>query len=347
MVEQNINGKKYRLPNVLNPFQLDMYVHLIDYKKSMGITEPGIYHYLGRTIKYDAILPEAVQPLLPFIYDDIRDFLKTHHDKFPFKYHPHFNHVVSSQAANINLFLPMFYYNKTNEVLSNLRHIRPDFGRIATNCLHNGFRIEFWDGAADSAEKGILGDHCKQSGTDSDIAIAYYNKQEELCLWLIEHKLTEAEFTACGGYKSNGRKAHHDCSKPFHEILKQKSTCYYHDVRKFNYWNITEKNQSFFPNHSQFEQCPFQGGINQLWRNQLLALALEQKQDPYKHVYFSVVRHPRNTFLEDSIEQYKKLINGNPKFSVFTSQDVVDAAAAVDDPALNRWVAWYKNVYMI
>ena len=39
--------------------------------------------------------------------------------------------------------------------------------------------------------------------------------------------------------------------------------------------------------------CPFRGGMNQLWRNQLLAMALE-KEGIYKNVYFSVVHHPEN-----------------------------------------------------
>ncbi len=344
MKVQTINNKQYRLPDSLNPFQLEMYIHLIDYKWSLGIKEPGLYLHRGRTIEYDAILPDYVQDSQPFIYEEIRPYLKTHHDNFPFKYHPHFNHVVSSQAANINLFLPLFFYKKAGEVLS---AIKPDINRIATEHLHDGFRLEFWDGAPESDKKGILADHSKQSGTDSDIAIAYYNQQDELCLWLIEHKLTEAEFTACGGFKSNGRKAKHDCSKSFSHILKNKNTCYYHDVREFNYWNITEANQSFFPNHSQFEHCPFQGGTNQLWRNQLLALALEHKQDPYKHVYFSVVKHPKNSFLDNSICEYKKLINNNLKFLVISSQDIINAASTVNHPAITKWAEWYKELYKL
>jgi hypothetical protein len=61
---------------------------------------------------------------------------------------------------------------------------------LATNELYKGFRIEFWDGNS-TDEKDLLGDHCPNSGTDSDIAIAFYNKEDELCLWLVEHKLTD------------------------------------------------------------------------------------------------------------------------------------------------------------
>src|ERR1035438_1493547 len=82
----------------------------------------------------------------------------------------------------------------------------------------------------------------------------------------------------CGGFKSEKRiKSKHLCDKPFSEILGNKNLCYYHDVKKNNYWTITDDNQSFFVNGNKCESCPFKGGMNQLWRNQLLGLALEKQ----------------------------------------------------------------------
>ena len=57
---EKINGKDYRLPGGLNEFQLQMYVHLIDWKRAQITTEPGNYKYRGEPISYDAILPEAM-----------------------------------------------------------------------------------------------------------------------------------------------------------------------------------------------------------------------------------------------------------------------------------------------
>ena len=86
--------------------------------------------------------------------------------------------------------------------------------------------------------------------------------------------------------------------------------------------------------------------MNQLWRNQLLGLAVENDNtSPYKHVYFSVVRHPRNYHLDKTINEYKALIADNKRFSVFTSLDVMNAAATIPDTELNRWIAWYKDLY--
>jgi len=335
--EIRANGKTYRLPNVQNPFQEEMYIHLINWKWQYITKKEGYY----RNEPYDAILPESVREDLPVIYPDVVDTLKRHRENFPFKLHQHFHHMVSSQAANANLFLPVLLNPRVNEVF---KQLKPDFAELAVDKLDNGFQIEFW-GASDGS--GLLGDHTKRSGTDSDIAIAYYSNKRELCLWLIEHKLTEKEFTECHASTSKGRETnHHDCNRAFSEILENKGNCYYHDVRHFRYWDITEKHQKFFINHAQHKNCPFRSGANQLWRNQLLAFSLED-DDPktYRNVYFSVVRHPGNISLNKTINEYTNLIGNNERFSTFTSTDVIKAAETLNDTELNKWITWYQELY--
>lgn len=329
-----VNGQEYRLPNLLNPFQQEIYIHLIHWKWEYITREPGSV----RGQAYDAILPERYADQFPMLYPVIIPMLKKHLQTFPFRIHTYFNHMASSQAANLNLFLPLLAHPKASAVFA---QIKPDFARLADEQLDHGFRIEFWD-----EPFGSLNDKSATAGTDSDIAIAYYNHQDELCLWLIEHKLTEAEFTTCGGFKSAGRRAQHDCNRPFADILADKNLCYYHDVRHFRYWEITETNQDFFPNHAAHRHCPFQGGMNQLWRNQLLGLGIEQDdRQPYQHMTFSVVRHPRNTHLNTSLDAYRDLIADSPKFTVFTSEDILSAAASISDPELGRWIEWYRGLY--
>lgn len=310
-----------------------MQVHLVNWKWAHITREPGLH----RGHPNDAILPEAVVAGFPMLYPEIISAIKSHQRKFPFRFHKYFNHVASSQAANFNLFMPILLHPQANAVFAALK---PDFTRLATDQLDHGYRIEFWD--------EHLGDHSHLSGTDADIAIAYYNHQDELCLWLIEHKLTETEFTPCGGFKSPGRQRCHDCSQPFAAILARPQLCYYHDAKHFNYWKITAANLSFFANPEPHITCPFQGGLNQLWRNQLLGLSIEQdERRPYRQVTFSVVKHPRNTSLEPSLAAYKKLIAANPKFSDFTSANVIAAASRLRDPDLDRWVDWYRDLYAL
>ena len=342
MRELTRNGKTYRLPSIQNPFQEAMYLHLIDWKWDHITRKEGYYTHRGRQIPYDAILPESLKTSFPIVYPEVVDALRQHRK---FKLHQHFNHMASSQAANVNLFLPILLSPHANAVL---RQVKDDFGELATDQLERGVQIEYWGPEGDG--RGLLGDHTKRFGTDSDIAVAYYDNTDrrELRLWLIEHKLTEAEFTKCHGITSKGRSEIHDCKRSFTDLLKNMDCCYYHEAREFRYCEITRNHQGFFRNHGHYSECPFKGGMNQLWRNQLLGLAVEgDKASPYKKVSFSVVRHPENRALDKTINGYRKLIANNERFSVLTSLDVVEAAEAVDDPGLDRWVGWYRGLYRL
>ncbi|MFC1865020.1 hypothetical protein ACFLYG_04255, partial [Chloroflexota bacterium] len=76
------------------------------------------------------------------------------------------------------------------------------------------------------------------------------------------------------------------------------------------------------------------------------ALSLERnKKQPYNHVYFSVVRHPENSSLDKTINEYKDLTANNTKFSVFTSADVINAAESLHDLKLGKWTTWYRELY--
>jgi hypothetical protein len=301
--------------------------------------------------EYDAVLPDSEQCdryQSKLIYKPIHEALKRHHLRNRFRFHRHYFHMASSQAACINLFLPILVHPRASEVL---RRVKPDFDTLATDHLDKGFCLEFWGGnfplKGVDPGKGPLKDKSEAAGTDADIAIAYRTKDGELRLWLVEHKLTESEFTACGGFKSKGRNPQqHDCTKSMREIVAGKDSCYYHSVRRFGYWDLMQEHAPFFAGAARVEGCPFKGGTNQLWRNQLMALAIERdEQQPYEVVDFTVLRHPGNTALDPSIQQYIDLVRGSPRFSVLASNALVEAAEATGDADLSAWAAWYRGLY--
>ncbi len=337
---------EYRVPKTLSDFQRKMYMHLIDWKRRHITEEAG--QYAERD--YDTVLPEAYKGTMPHLYEPIRQRFLDHQKQFPFKTHKFADHMASSQVACANLFLPIMADPERAPYI--LAAVKPDLAGIATEELNHGFRIEFWDedpnGPADQA--GMLGDHNKSTGTDADLAIAYRNHDGQLCLWLIEHKLTENEFTTCGGAKSNGRKlGNYRCDSTV-AILANPDLCYYHGKCKYNYWPITLANESIFPRDNLLSHagCPFKGGMNQLWRNQLLAIAVEKsKQWPYQEVHFSVVRHPRNRALDATIENFIELTEAHGRFFAFTPEPIIDAAERAGNPALRRWAWWYRDLYAI
>jgi len=74
----------------------------------------------------------------------------------------------------------------------------------------------------------------------------------------------------------------------------------------------------------EYAECPFKGGMNQLWRNLLLATSIENSTSPkwpYKKVFFSVAHHPKNVSLMPSISEFKKLIGYSDRFFAFTSDN--------------------------
>ena len=250
--------------------------------------------------------------------------------------------MASSQAACANLFLPLL--EDPLIAASVLGAVKTDLKSIAIDQLDRGFRIEFWD-----EPDNVLNDHTNVSGTDADIAIAYYDHKGNLNLWMIEHKLTEVEFTTCGGFKSLGRTPSHACA-PASAILDNKNLCYYHSKCKFRYWDITVQDTSPFNVDliREYDECPFKGGMNQLWRNLLLATSLETSPSPkwpYKKVYFSVVYHPRNDSLQPSINEFQKLIGYNDRFFAFSSEKLINRAKEINEPALSEWVRWYQELY--
>jgi hypothetical protein len=343
-----INGKDYRLPDHLSDFQQAMYVHLIDWKWRYITTEPGE----ARGHEYDAVLPDSCvrEGNSPLLYPGVVEAFAQHRAKNDLRLHQYYYHMASSQAANVNLFLPILHHRNASAIL---RALKPDLAELAKAQLDNGYCLEFWGDNLAGRDigpgyRGPLRDKSKMAGTDADIAIAYRDHRGDLCLWLIEHKLTEKEFTACGGFKSKGRQARHDCNRSFADILGNKQLCYYHDVCKYRYWDITDASRSVFVNPARHPHCPFRGGMNQLWRNQVLALAIEQDSErPFRHTSFSVVRHPGNTSLDATLGAYRDLLGNNPRFSVLTSAEVVQAAQAFGDASLSEWIAWYRELYML
>jgi hypothetical protein len=321
---------KYKVPPVMTNFQLALYLHLIEWKWKNLTKVPGKY----KGIEYDVILPDEFKKNHYPLYQPIVSELAKHQ----FKLHKHFGHMASSQAACLNLFIPILRNNKTANLI--LPKINPYFKELAIDLLEGGFKFEFFD------QDNPLNDHTDAAGTDSDIAITYYDTSGLLCLWLIEHKLTENEFTTCGGYRSKGNKKKIDC-KNGQLILADHSKCYYTYNCGYKYWEITQRSNLYnFEKLKNKDHCPFIGGENQLWRNQLLSYSIQEK-GLFKKVHFSVVHHHENHDLGHTIAMYKQILNDSNIFGSFTSKDLINAAKSINDKSIKEWLDWFSGLYMI
>ncbi|MBR4296963.1 MAG: hypothetical protein IKT82_02090 [Bacteroidaceae bacterium] len=334
-----INGIEYYIPDNLTLEQENIYCHIIDWKRKHVTEERGVF----RGHEYDAILPKVSSiPLM--IYDPIIPILQEMQlGEFAYKPHIYAHHAVSSQTACINLFMPLLLSKDINSILPNISGCPIGFKEIAKDKLFNGFCFEYW-GQDIKKGKGLLNDHTLQAGTDADVAIAYRDTNGNLCLWLIEHKLSEKEFTTCGGYKSEANKQKNNCEEcDFANISSHPETCYYHQIQ-YKYWDILKQRISKYNgNLLEIKGCPFKLGMNQLWRNQMLAFALENT-GIYHTVTFSVCHHAKNTMLMHTINQYKTFINNEQLFTSFTNYDILNVVTE-SHISLNDWKKWYKDVY--
>jgi hypothetical protein len=334
-----INGIEYYLPDDLTLEQEKIYCHIIDWKRKHITEERGVF----RGHEYDAILPKVSSvPLM--IYKPIIPILQEMQvGEFAYKPHIYAHHAVSSQTACINLFMPLLLSNNVDAILPKIPGCPVGFKELAKEQLFNGFCFEYW-GQDIQKGKGLLNDHTSQAGTDADVAIAYRDTNGKLCLWLIEHKLSEKEFTICGGYKSKANKQKNHCEKcNFADISTNPEICHYHHI-KYKYWDLLKHRiGKFNGNLIAIKGCPFKLGMNQLWRNQMLAFALEDT-GKYHTVTFSVCHHAQNSMLTHTINQYKSLICNDLMFTSFTNYDILNAVTERHS-SLNEWKKWYQDVY--
>lgn len=338
-MEKIIDRKIYRIPSNLTVEQERIYCHIIDWKRDNITTERGTY----KGHEYDALFPgESSVPVM--LYPSIiNQWKEMQNSSFAYKTHKFANnHAISSQTACINLFMPILLSKDVNKILPLIPGCPSDFKCIARDKLFHGFCFEYW-GQDIKQGKGLLNDHTSQAGTDADVAIAYYNSNRQLCIWLIEHKLSEKEFTKCGAFKSkaNRQKSHcYSCS--ISDMIREPGLCYYIS-KGYRYWEILKEEVKRFEGKTNGAVCPFKSGLNQLWRNQMLGFAL-LKSGTYQAATFSVCRHARNTMLDMSIGLYKALTVGDEMFTCFTNDDVLIASDTNSHDIL-EWRKWYAEVY--
>lgn len=342
-MEYKENGKTYLMSSNLNRFQEKLYKHLIDWKREHLTKEPGSFK--GHI--YDYLFPKRTYEFSPVLYTPLQSELRDLQSG-PFKYKEHImsKHMASSQCACINLFMPILLDDNASDILKHIPGRPVDFHMIDRTRLHRGFCFEYWGQDIDSKDKrGFLLDHTEAAGTDSDLAIAYLNENGESCIWLIEHKLAEQEFTCCGGYGSEHNKHKEFCKcGNFDSIIDDNHLCRY-TIVGYNYWEITSRHQSAYKCIEGAEGCPFLNGRNQLWRNHLLAFQLMDSQS-YKAAHFSVVHHRDNHYLDASMNQYREMISSDISLTSFTNDNVVCAAEKYGCN-LTEWAQWYRGLYMI
>ena len=159
-----------------------------------------------------------------------------------------------------------------------------------------------------------IGDQSANHGTDSDIAVFYTYDGGKKGLLLTEFKFIKAEFSTCSSYRSK-EKIKQVCNSPsfYPDLIEQKQNKNGHYLcgyNKYLNWDLTKKSKVLdIQKMKTSTACPFRFGLNQLWRNMLLAekVSAARNCDEFSFWVFSPRRmmntsggkmKPRNSFVK-------------------------------------------------
>jgi len=188
-------------------------------------------------------------------------------------------HLQSNQLLANKLFSSLL----GKEV--NISHLEPEFTPNKCNNINGFERLK-----DESIEK--LGPNSK-IGTDADIAVFYTYENSKKGILLIEFKFIEAEFSVCTSYK-NKQDIRHTCSSEnfYKEFVETRNKlCGYNQYLN---WQLTETSKVIDGiKIKSLSSCPFSFGLNQLWRNMLLAeqVASARQCDEFGFWVFSSIEN--------------------------------------------------------
>lgn len=322
-----------------NPWQRKAYSHLSAYLAQKGVQEFGAS---DNGNSYRHLLREE---------DGEKNFITTelHHLTLKrFRSHKAgdlkriLTNTASSQAYCFNLFL---YLNESktlaNGVFSALMGKAVEVQHIELEFTPNQMQtapFAISEGVTTKQDESI-GDQSTYGGTDADVAVFYsyaddiesFTTSETLKrkkgVLLIEFKFIEAEFSVCSSYK-NKQEVRGLCTSPdyYRELVfnqrtdsRQQPLCGY---TRYKNWELTKKSVTLdYDKVEHSAVCPFRYGLNQLWRNMLLAERVAQVRKCDEFGFWVLSPRENDDYLwkqkGDDVEQLFRAVlteKGNQRF---------------------------------
>jgi len=255
-----------------NPWQNKVYQHMAEYLTLKGIASFG-QSANGNTFKH--LLTEE-QSEYNFITKEIHTATLA---RFTDHKAGDLNRILTNTAASQPYCFNLIVYLQQHTILANelfsillnkqvrVVHLEPEF---TPNTCDN----------VDGFERGMdesIGDQIGKKGTDADIAVFYTYENNKKGLILIEFKFIEAEFSTCSSYK-NKKQIRPLCESIdyIEKLVDQKKVDYLKNYlcgyNKYDNWQLTKESKALnFEKIKSAHDCPFRFGLNQLWRNIILA----------------------------------------------------------------------------
>lgn len=355
-----------------NPWQRKAYSYLSEYLAKKDIREFGVSGN-GNSYRHLFRVEDGV---MNFINRELYDLTL---ERFGSHKAGDLNRILtntaSSQAYCFNLFL---YLNKhmslANKLFSELMGKAVKVEHVELEFTPNQMQVDpFGDSLSDSKNLTLtkdesIGDQSTFGGTDADVALFYGFDEGKKGVLLIEFKFIEAEFSVCSSYK-NKQEVRAYCSGPdyYRELVanqrtdsRQQPLCGY--TRYLN-WALTAESEMFSDSLTQSDTitgnriaaCPFRYGLNQLWRNMLLAerVASVRAIDAFDFWVMSPLENDAYLWKQknDYVEQLFRATlteKGNRHFrKVHLEKVYAILESIIDTQEDNAWLSGLKEKYEI
>ncbi len=331
--------------------------------KSFGLSSNGN--------KYKHLLT-VEQSQFNFITEDIHKATK---ERFSKHKAGDLNRILTNTAASQPYCFNLIIYLQQHPVLADklfsklfdkqvrVHHIEPEF---TPNLCNNIIGFERTGDESIGDQNLKLG-----SGTDSDIAVFYtYNKVKKGVL-LIEFKFIEHEFSVCSSYAGSKKKEGEKLEEKQQRLKRNKerqaicnsngfyskmvvtknSQCGYN---KYFNWDLTAKSKVIDGEKIKtMSACPFNFGLNQLWRNMILAeqVALSRNCDEFGFWVFSPIENDNYLWKNEETEkQFREILTplGNKHFKKVHLEKILEKLSnIVSDEKEKNWLTNLETKYRI
>ncbi len=296
------------LYNLGNPWQRKAYAFLSEYLEKKGVWEFGVS---GKGNSYRHLL-RVEDGEKNFISRELYDLTL---ERFGSHKAGDLNRILTNTASSQAYCFNLFLYLNQHKALAHALFSRLMGKTVVVEHIELEFTPNQMQGDPFSDSLTLsetitpqqdesIGDQSTFGGTDADVAVFYrFSESESVTasdalttdkkgVLLIEFKFIEAEFSVCSSFK-NKQEVRAYCSGPdyYRELVvhqrtdsRQQPLCGY---TRYRNWAMTAESGLFSDSLTESETittgrpaaCPFRFGLNQLWRNLLLAERVAEVRD--------------------------------------------------------------------
>lgn len=342
-----------------NPWQRKAYIYLSEYLAAKGVRE------FGKSVngnRYTHLLLEE-DGKLNFVSKQLYDLTLARFDTHKAgDLNRILTNTASSQAYCFNLFL---YLNENKELANGLfsellgkavvvEHIELEF--TPNHMLTNPF-----SDSLTSEQDESIGDQSTYGGTDADVAVFYLYEGNKKGILLIEFKFIEAEFSVCSSFKNKQEvRAYCSCPDYYRELVanqrtdsRQQPLCGY---TRYQNWPLTTQSAMLdIECVKQSAVCPFRFGLNQLWRNMLLAERVAEVRGCDEFGFWVLSPQPNDAYLwkqkgVDVEQLFREILTdkGNQYFRKVHLEEVYAVLESIIETEEDKaWMSGLKEKYVI